>query len=144
MTAHEDFALWRIMKGYFYGCVTAAIVLLIFLLLLSGYFSEAIDRPTGSISAVFMVTLVLVFFAYALSILPVTFILITAEIFHIRQLIFYTLSGAVIGFGVTRVIDDQVYTLFDLVSFMSSGALAGLVYWHIAGRDAGRGRWPRF
>ncbi|MBO9426255.1 MULTISPECIES: hypothetical protein [Stappiaceae] len=144
MTAHEDFALWRIMKGYFYGCVTAAIVLLIFLLLLSGYFSEATDRPTGSISAVFIVTLVLVFFAYALSILPVTFILITAEIFHIRHSIFYTLSGAVIGFGVTRVIDDQVYTLFDLVSFMSSGALAGLVYWHIAGRDAGRGRWPRF
>ncbi|WP_428524830.1 hypothetical protein [Roseibium sp.] len=144
MTAHEEFALWRIMKGYFCGCVTAAILLLIFLLLLSGYFSEATDRPAGSIFVVFMVTLVLVFFAYALSILPVTLILITAEMFHIQHWIFYTLSGALIGFWITIVIDGQVYSLFDLASFMSAGALAGLVYWHVAGRHAGRGRWPRF
>jgi len=118
--------------------------LLIFLLLLSGYFSQPTDRSTGSIFAVFIVTLVLVFFSYALSILPVTFILIVAEMFHIQHWIFYTLSGAAIGFGVTGVMDDQVYSFFDLVSFISSGVLAGLVYWHVAGRDAGRGRWPRF
>jgi hypothetical protein len=144
VTAREEFALWRIMKGYFYGCVTAALVLLIFLLLLSGYYSEVIDRPTGSTFAVFTVTLVLVFFALALAILPVTFIVVIAEKFHIRHPVFYMLPGALIGFWIIRVIDGQVYSLFDLASFMSAGALAGLVYWHVAGWHAGWGRWPRF
>ena len=81
---------------------------------------------------------------FIVSIAPATFVLIFAEIYKIREFWYYLLFGVAIGLWGAFCTDFIVHKEFEIVLCASGGALAGLMYWRIAGRDAGQGTWPRF
>ena len=87
-------------------------------------------------------------FASGFALLPAMIMAVVTEGFSIRSLLFYALSGAATG-----LVTYLAFTPFDPVSMSfaitdrreleimaGAGIVAGLVYWAIAGRNAGMWR----
>jgi hypothetical protein len=83
------------------------------------------------------------FFISLFSLLPAILVIAVAEAFRLRSAVFYAAAGGALafaycyGFGFTG--DHMDFPMAVLVqAFVASGIVAGLVYWLIAGRNAGR------
>lgn len=95
-------------------------------------------------SDVFHVLIGFSFFVISLfSLLPAMIVIVVAEAFRLRSIVFYAGAGGGLaflycyGFGLTRA--DADFSFAALVqAFVAAGIVAGLVYWLIAGRNAGR------
>jgi hypothetical protein len=86
--------------------------------------------------------------AYALA--PVLLVIVCAEAFSIRSLLFYALAGGLLGavlyFNYTgwsgRAFTAGGFARRELEIMAAAGIVAGLVYWAVAGRRAGIWREP--
>ena len=83
------------------------------------------------------------FFISLFSLLPAIVVIALAEAFRLRSIVFYAAAGGALafaycyGFGLTG--DRTDFSLAALVqAFVAAGIVAGLAYWLIAGRNAGR------
>lgn len=83
------------------------------------------------------------FFISMFSLLPAMVVIALAEAFRLRSIVFYAAAGGALafaycyGFGLTGSGMDFPFAVL-VRSFVASGIVAGLVYWLIAGRHAGR------
>jgi hypothetical protein len=86
--------------------------------------------------------------AYALA--PLLLVIVCAEAFSIRSLLFYALAGGLLGavlyFNFSgwsgRAFTTGGFARRELEIMAAAGIVAGLVYWAIAGRKAGKWRKP--
>jgi len=85
-------------------------------------------------------------FASGFALLPATIMALVTEAFAIRSILFYALGGALFGLGVDLALtpfDTNAMTFVgvdrrELEVMTGAGIAAGLMYWLIAGRTAGR------
>jgi hypothetical protein len=85
------------------------------------------------------------------ALIPALVILIVTEAFSIRSVLAYALGGALVGLACYLGLipyDPATMTFEGIVRrhlevMTGAGIVAGLIYWLIAGRNAGRWRQPR-
>jgi hypothetical protein len=73
------------------------------------------------------------------SFVPVLLFLLFAEVFAWRSVIVYLLAGLVVGLAALALIVPPSRAIDDAPIFLSAGAVAGGIYWFLAGRNAGLG-----
>lgn len=81
---------------------------------------------------------------------PVLLVIVAAEAFSIRSLLFYATAGALLGCVLYLNLDGwnwgavsvQGFARREMEIMAAAGIVAGFVYWMIAGRNAGRWREP--
>ncbi len=79
--------------------------------------------------------------AAGLSLLPAVTIIALTEVFAVQAVSAYVLFGVLVFVGCTLyLVPHEVLNLAVLSAMTSGGIVAGLVYWKIAGRNAGRWR----
>ncbi|MDE2061160.1 MAG: hypothetical protein KGJ00_02010 [Bradyrhizobium sp.] len=81
-----------------------------------------------------------------ISLLPAVTVVALAEHFSVRAVFAYVLLGVAVLIGCTVYLvryDGLAFNFAVLSAMTSAGMVAGLVYWRIAGRDAGAWRDPR-
>jgi len=84
-------------------------------------------------------------FVSGFALLPAVIMALVTEAFTIRSVVFYALGGALFGLGVYLAftpfdVSAMTFTGVDrreLEVMTGAGIVAGLVYWAIAGRNAG-------
>jgi putative copper export protein len=89
--------------------------------------------------------------AGVVAMLPLFLVVVLAESFRLRSVLFYALAGVVImllgfyglGFGVEESIDQVGPISHDAEVAAAAGAVFGFVYWALAGRNAGKWAQPR-
>jgi hypothetical protein len=89
-------------------------------------------------------------FVSAYALVPVLLVIVCAEAFSIRALLFYALAGGLLGCMLYlnfsgwdgRAFTTGGFARRELEIMAAAGIVAGLVYWAIAGRKAGRWREP--
>ena len=81
----------------------------------------------------------------AFSALPALVAIVLAETFAWRSLLFYLLAGCAVGFAAVALLvpPQRLMSDTDARLFLAAGAVAGAVYWLIAGRSAGLGKSAR-
>lgn len=149
LTGHEEpFALERMAKGYVYSCFSATTFIVLPIVFHYLFRIENSERVL-SIDFVFFVSMIYLFLViilvmFVVTIVPVTFIVIFSEIVTVCNCFYYSMSGIVVGIlgGVTT--EFGIASEFDIALLTGAGGVGGLVYWYVAGRNAGLGRWPRF
>jgi len=138
--------IFVVLFAFVLACVAAAAVMTV-ALVLPGW-SELIDRYPDQQSIAVMIALSAVFFSlYAL--LPAMLMIVLAEGFRLRSVLFYALAGAALALGsaygwdltMLRGPDDDLGGRG--VEIMAAvGIVGGFVYWVLAGRNAGAWRRP--
>jgi hypothetical protein len=75
----------------------------------------------------------------AFAFIPVLLAIVLAEIFAWRSLAIYLLAGLAVGLAAVAVLvpPERGLAQADARLFLAAGAVAGAVYWLIAGRKAG-------
>jgi hypothetical protein len=91
------------------------------------------------------VPLVAGFVAFSISgfaLLPMLVVVAVAEVFALRSVLFYAATGLALAVFFRSRMADQGQSFFDrdLEIMAAAGIAAGLVYWALAGRSAGRWR----
>lgn len=80
--------------------------------------------------------------------LPTLVVIVLAEIYRLRQWYVFTLAGGLasissaFGFYDFRLVTSGAMSLLPLPLMIVAGAVAGLVYWLVAGRSSGIGLTP--
>lgn len=90
-------------------------------------------------------------FAGLFVLLPAALVALGAELFRVRSVLFYLVIGAGIGLAVFTLLSTwnwspatlDAETEWHIVALLGAGLFAGLVYWAIAGCNAGAWRRPR-
>jgi hypothetical protein len=85
------------------------------------------------------------------ALIPALIVVVITETFNIRAVLAYALGGAVVGLAcyLGLIPYDATTMTFDgivrrhLEVMTGAGIIAGLIYWVIAGRNAGRWKQPR-
>ncbi len=132
-------AIWRILFvipfAFVAACVGASMVFLV-----SAGVHPAVAEPGGDfVAKLIVVGMIGAMFVGAVAGIPALVVIILAEAFGWRSLILHLVVGAGIGFAVFfSGIGNPEGS--DLTAFGGAGAVAGFVYWLIAGRGAGAGR----
>jgi hypothetical protein len=116
-------------------------------------YPEISDLGAGSIdpSALNVVLGFGFIFISGFALLPASIVVLITEAFSIRSVIAYALGGALVGLGCylglipfdpqTMRFDGVVRRHLEIMT--GAGIVAGLIYWLIAGRNAGAWRVPR-
>jgi hypothetical protein len=134
-----------------FACVLASLAagLVVSLAVLIPMIGDLALGPYGQDAFAVVVTFGALFVsAYALA--PLLLVIVCAEAFAIRALLFYALAGALMGavlyFNFSgwsgRALTAGGFARRELEVMAAAGIVAGLVYWAIAGRNAGRWREP--
>ncbi len=90
-------------------------------------------------------------FVSGFALLPALLVVLITEAFYIRSVVAYALGGALVGLAcyLGLIPFDPATMTFDgivrrhLEVMTGAGIVAGLIYWVIAGRNAGAWRQPR-
>jgi hypothetical protein len=140
--------LFVIFLGFLAACLVAGMIVIFAVL-----FPELSDLDTGTIDQnAFSVVLGFGFiFISGFALLPAMLVVAITEAFYVRGVLTYALGGAVVGLAcdLGLVPFDPATMRFDgiirrhLEIMTGAGIVAGLVYWVIAGRNAGAWRAPR-
>jgi hypothetical protein len=140
--------LFVIFLGFLAACLVAGMIVVFAVL-----FPELSDLDTATIDQnAFSVVLGFGFiFISGFALLPAMLVVAITEAFYVRGVLTYALGGAVVGLAcyLGLVPFDPATMRFDgiirrhLEIMTGAGIVAGLVYWVIAGRNAGAWRAPR-
>lgn len=126
----------RAFDGWFRGCLAAAIVLDLTILLNAKAAPITFGQIAGlCLFAVLFIPMSLMV-TCALTGLPASLVIWFGEWLRIRSVLFYAATGVAIGLLVRALIFGIVHPFS--VAFAVAGCAAGLVYWTVAGRHAGR------
>jgi uncharacterized protein (DUF983 family) len=127
--------------GFLLACVAAAMVVAVAVEL--PLWDELVERPPGHQGIAVMVALSAVFFAiYAM--LPAMLLVALAEGFRLRSVLFYALAGGALalcsayGFDLRSLRAGASPRGAEIMA--TAGIVGGLVYWALAGRNAGKWR----
>jgi hypothetical protein len=133
------------------ACLVAGMIVVFAVL-----FPEMSDLDTGSIdqNAINVINVIIGFgfiFVSGFALLPAMLVVLITEAFYIRGMLTYALGGAVVGLAcyLGLVPFDPATMHFDgiirrhLEIMTGAGIVAGLIYWMVAGRNAGAWREPR-
>src|SRR5882757_8737668 len=134
--------------GFLAACLAAGMIVVFAVL-----FPEISDLDTGSIDQN-AINIVLGFgfiFISGFALLPAMLVVLITEAFYIRGVLTYALGGAVVGLAcyLGLVPFDPATMHFEgiirrhLEIMTGAGIVGGLIYWMIAGRNAGAWRQPR-
>jgi hypothetical protein len=129
--------LRTVLSGYVAATLAGAIIPICGYLVL-GYIAYG-----RGIAAQFLAPMVAFGFAkaVAISLLPVLAIIALTEAFSIQAVFAYVLLGIFVFVGYAfYLIPHQAVNVVVLSGMTSAGIVAGLVYWNIAGRNAGAWR----
>ena len=138
--------LFIILFGFLAACLVAGIIVVGTVL-----FPEFSDLATGPIDPS-VLNIVLGFgfiFLSAYALLPALIVVLITEAFYIRSVLAYALGGGIVGLACyLGLFDPYNLRLEDIIRrhleiMTGAGIVAGLVYWMIAGRNAGAWREPR-
>ena len=136
MKQSSIFLLLKILAGYFLTTAIALLCLLFFSYPQSFLFPAGIEDPVEFIKGMGGALLLgWILASYFLALPCAVFILVT-EIFALRKRLFYMAFGAILGIAMLYYnwLHDS---LFRIGGILLSGAFCGLIYWKIAGRNAG-------
>src|ERR1700720_4635186 len=139
--------LFVILFGFLAACLVAGMIVVGAVL-----FPEFSDLATGPIdqSAVNVVLGFGFIFISGFALLPALIVVLITEAFYIRGALTYAVGGAIVGaacyLGLVPF-DPQTLRFEGIVRrhleiMTGAGIVAGMVYWMIAGRNAGAGREP--
>ncbi len=137
--------LFVIAIGFLAACLVAGMIIVIAVL-----FPEFSDLGTGPVDqGVFEILVAFGFiFVSGFALLPAAIIALLTEAFSIRSVLAYAIGGAVVGAACyLRLVpfDTDTWHFNGIVRrhmeiMTGAGIVAGLVYWMIAGRNAGAWR----
>ena len=139
--------LFVILFGFLAACLAAGMIVVGAVL-----FPEFSDLATGPIdpSALNIVLGFGFVFVSGFALLPAMIVVAITEAFHIRGVLTYAVGGGLVGLAcylgllpfdpVTLSFDGIVRRHLEIMT--GAGIVAGLVYWMIAGRNAGAWREP--
>src|SRR5215475_6753702 len=140
--------LFAIAIGFLAACLVAGMIIVIAVL-----FPEFSDIGTGPIDqGVFEILVAFGFiFVSGFALLPAAIIALLTEAFSIRSVLAYAIGGAVVGAACYLSLvpyDTDTWQFHGIVRrhmeiMTGAGIVAGLIYWMIAGRNAGAWRGPR-
>ena len=140
--------LFVILFGFLAACLVAGMIVVFTVL-----FPELSDLDAGEIdqSAVNVVLGFGFIFVSGFALLPAMLVVLITEAFYIRGMLTYALGGALVGLAcyLGLVPFDPATMHFDgiirrhLEIMTGAGIVAGVIYWLIAGRNAGAWRTPR-
>ena len=129
-----------VLFAFLMACLVAAIVLQVCILMPFWGARAAPDFGEGFFQLLVGVS----FFVIALlALLPAIAVIAVAEAFRLQSAVFYAAAGGLLalalchGMGFTGTAPDVAMAPWIEV-FAASGIVAGLAYWLIAGRNAGR------
>ncbi|GAC1617825.1 MAG: hypothetical protein NVS4B4_02730 [Bradyrhizobium sp.] len=139
--------LFAILFGFFAACLVAGMIVVVAVL-----FPEFSDLGGGPIDPT-VLNIVLGFgfiFISGFALLPAMLVVAITEAFYIRSVLAYAVGGGLVGLAcyLGLVPFDPAALRFDgvvrrhLEIMTGAGIVAGLVYWMIAGRNAGAWRRP--
>jgi hypothetical protein len=139
--------LFVILFGFLAACLVAGTIVVGAVL-----YPEFSDFPAGSIdqSALNIVLGFGFIFISGFALLPALIVVLITEAFYVRGVLTYAVGGAVVGaacyLGLIPFDPDTLHfegiVRRHLEIMTGAGIVAGLVYWMIAGRDAGAWREP--
>lgn len=139
-------ATCRAARGRLAGCGAATAVIcgfaLVILAMASGDISSI--RFAGSALALLFPAVLVFVVTGVLTGIPAAVIIWSSEKFRIRSIVFFGSAGAVIG-GVSQILLQRVFTsgridMKPSLVFAMAGLAAGLTYWLVSGKHAGRER----
>jgi hypothetical protein len=142
--------LFVICIGFLAACLVAGMIVVFAVL-----FPElsALDLDAGSIdqNAINVVLGFGFIFISGFALLPAMLVVLITEAFYVRGILTYALGGAAVGLAcyLGLIPFDPATMRFDgiirrhLEIMTGAGIVAGLIYWLIAGRNAGAWREPR-
>jgi hypothetical protein len=139
--------LFVILFAFLASCLVAGMIVLGAVL-----FPEFTDLGIGNIDPALNVVLGFGFiFISGFALLPALIVVLITEAFYIRSVLAYALGGALVGLAcyLGLIPFDPQTMRFDgivrrhLEIMTGAGIVAGLIYWLIAGRNAGAWRLPR-
>ena len=140
--------LFVILFGFFAACLVAGMIVVGAVL-----FPELSDLGTGPIDQGALNILLGFGFIFlsGFALLPAMIVVAITEAFYIRSALAYAVGGGLVGLAcyLGLVPFDPATLRFDgivrrhLEIMTGAGIVAGLVYWMIAGRNAGAWRQPR-
>jgi hypothetical protein len=138
---------FAILAGFLGACVAADLIVVVAALYpdWSDIHLGPMDRVEfGAIAALAFV------FVSALAFVPALVAVVVAETWSFRSILYYAIAGAVVGFvgyaGLVNFDLDRIgatsYFRREMEIMIGAGIVGGLVYWLIAGRNAGVWRRP--
>ena len=138
--------LFVILFAFLAACLVAGMIVLVAVL-----FPEFTDLGIGEIDPAINVVIGLGFiFISGFALIPAMIVAAITEAFHIRSVLAYAVGGALVGAACylglipfdpdTMRFDGIVRRHLEIMT--GAGIVAGLVYWMIAGRNAGAWRAP--
>jgi hypothetical protein len=140
--------LFVVLFAFLAACLVAGIIVVFAVL-----FPELSDLDTGSIdqSALNVIIGFGFIFISGFALLPAMLVVLITEAFYIRSMLAYALGGAIVGLAcyLGLVPFDPATLHFDgivrrhLEIMTGAGIVAGVIYWAIAGRNAGAWRQRR-
>lgn len=134
--------LFVILFGFLCSCLAATVAHVILLMpIMNGW---SISRLVDELSEMGPLVIGLVFFVYVfLTMIPSAIVIIIAEYFKFQKLSYYVFGGVLITcFAVILFLETDSYD-FSVKQYrehwvtLPLGFLSSLVYWFIAGHDAG-------
>jgi hypothetical protein len=139
--------LFAILFGFFAACLVAGMIVVIAVLFPE--FSDLGDRQIDPDAFNIVLGFGFIFIS-GFALLPALIVVAITETFHIRGVLAYAVGGGVVGVAcyLSLVPFDTATLRFDgivrrhLEIMTGAGIVAGLVYWMIAGRNAGAWRDP--
>ena len=131
----------RTIQGWQGACLTATAVIelfVLFLVALAGVNGFAVLSAWDFVWAILIGVPVILVLVSLLSSIPSVLAIWLSERLCIRSPLFFVLAGGLIGAGTQSALFRSFNGLSSL--FVVAGCLAGLDYWHTAGRYAGEER----
>ncbi|TPN83683.1 hypothetical protein FJ987_24155 [Mesorhizobium sp. CU2] len=133
-----------ILIGYVVASLAASAFLNILFLAYHGYMTGD-PEPAATASLYFSVPFVALFVAY-FAFMPVTVVILIAEVLNRRDWLFYALGGAIsaiVFLGFAHATGDANFDVTETnsqLAVIGSGMVGGIFYWLSAGRWAGSWR----
>jgi len=129
----------RELKGWLAGCgVVPASIYVIGLVLLAIGPGVGVIGFLGGAVALLVFALPILVLTCVLTVIPAALVIWFSERFETRSLLFFGCAGAAIG-TVSQTLLFGIFGSFSWL-FVVTGYLAGLVYWHVAGKHADHDR----
>ena len=128
----------RPLKGWLSGCVVATMVAEICLIVVAVWENHSANVSVAVSDYLMGLGLTAPFILIAIgmfTVIPAVIVIALTERFRVRSLLFYICSAAVTG-GLSQILFER--SLSRVWQFVLAGAAAGLSYWYVAGRHAGR------